>query len=827
MKTTRTYKLNKPDYSDPIDIDELNENFDVIDFALEATQIKKTRVSNTISEKCILPYYRIRNNNDFDVTVTDRNFSVDYVIEAGKSKRFDVDGTNTDMNFYVQGLHDVEFEWFVFVKDAIEEGGGGGTGGTKNYNDLTNKPKINGAELSGNVALATLGIKGAAAKDVDTTGTAVTSTSTNVPTSAAVVAYVTSKIGELPKPMQIKGTLGTASGATATLPTAAEANTGWLYIVVTDGTYASQAAVIGDMFVSNGSKWLYVPSGNELFDGRNIILTEYAKGSAKPSSITILATDSVNEALKKIEWALDDKVNKTTTINGKALSSNVTLSGNDEKLNATSYSKDTEAKEITKDTKIDEAVAQLEYRVDKKINKTEVIATDETEMSTRTVPSGCTAAMVAKIKGKTVKNLFGGYTDMSSYTNVSEKYNGHDCIQATVAWSGARDTNLTLVTGKKYCIRAMVKVSVANTNVQLYGGSSTIKMFTIPSANTWTLLEYIGGVTSSSTTNIRFEATTAVTTTISEFVVAESETSVPYIPPATLASAPVESVVSRSKNLWDEQWMLGEFDDSGNAASSSIKIRSSNFTAVSASTEYKASNKGVMYICFYNSSKTFVGSANLTADKHTFTTSSTTAFIRFNMSSDYGTTYKKDLVINKATDFFETTVLVPNEVRNCVGYGSAISSTIYNIADFENGAHTSVCNEIDLGNLDWKYDTTPDKVWFYADVSGMAPVYNTVVSNALCGKYDAVSRNDLPASNSKFACTPNATLLIKDSSRGTDPAAFKTYIKGTRFVYQLATPVVTPIPMIRPVSTEPGGTVTLQNPHDIDVPNVVKYKKEV
>lgn len=38
--------------------------------------------------------------------------------------------------------------------------GGGGGGGTSNYNDLSNKPKINGVELTGNKTSADLGIGG-------------------------------------------------------------------------------------------------------------------------------------------------------------------------------------------------------------------------------------------------------------------------------------------------------------------------------------------------------------------------------------------------------------------------------------------------------------------------------------------------------------------------------------------------------------------------------------------------------------------------------------------------------------------------------------------
>lgn len=40
--------------------------------------------------------------------------------------------------------------------DAILKNGGGGSGGTTDYTQLTNKPRINGVELSGNVELSAI-----------------------------------------------------------------------------------------------------------------------------------------------------------------------------------------------------------------------------------------------------------------------------------------------------------------------------------------------------------------------------------------------------------------------------------------------------------------------------------------------------------------------------------------------------------------------------------------------------------------------------------------------------------------------------------------------
>ena len=81
---------------------------------------------------------------------------------------------------------------------------------------------------------------------------------THLVTGAAVWAA----IDALPEPMIFKGSLGTG-GTITTLPTASSANDGYTYKVITAGTYAGQAAKIGDLFISNGSAWIWIPSGDE------------------------------------------------------------------------------------------------------------------------------------------------------------------------------------------------------------------------------------------------------------------------------------------------------------------------------------------------------------------------------------------------------------------------------------------------------------------------------------------------------------------------------------------------------------------------------------
>lgn len=83
-------------------------------------------------------------------------------------------------------------------------------------------------------------------------------TDTQYPSAKAVKDYVES----LPEPMIFKGSLGT-NGTITTLPSASSSNEGFTYKVITTGTYASQSAKVGDTFISDGTNWVLIPSGDE------------------------------------------------------------------------------------------------------------------------------------------------------------------------------------------------------------------------------------------------------------------------------------------------------------------------------------------------------------------------------------------------------------------------------------------------------------------------------------------------------------------------------------------------------------------------------------
>lgn len=94
------------------------------------------------------------------------------------------------------------------------------------------------------------------------TPTAPTATAGTNTTQIATTEFVKTAIDALPEPMIFKGSLGTG-GTITTLPAASSSNEGWTYKVITAGTYAGQTAKVGDTFISTGTEWVLIPSGDE------------------------------------------------------------------------------------------------------------------------------------------------------------------------------------------------------------------------------------------------------------------------------------------------------------------------------------------------------------------------------------------------------------------------------------------------------------------------------------------------------------------------------------------------------------------------------------
>ena len=96
------------------------------------------------------------------------------------------------------------------------------------------------------------------------TPTAPTASAGTNNTQIATTEFVATAISGITGAMVFKGTVGTGGTAGTTLPTT-DVRVGDTYKIITDGTYAGQAAKVGDMFIATAATptWAYVPSGDE------------------------------------------------------------------------------------------------------------------------------------------------------------------------------------------------------------------------------------------------------------------------------------------------------------------------------------------------------------------------------------------------------------------------------------------------------------------------------------------------------------------------------------------------------------------------------------
>ena len=150
----------------------------------------------------------------------------------------------------------------VTIPTQVTESTVSGWGFTKNTGTITGV-SVNGTSVAtsgvANITSVPASILNGA---IPSAVTATTQSQGDNSTKLATTAYVDTAITNLPEPMIFKGSLGTGGTITA-LPTASSSNEGYTYKVITAGTYASQAAKVGDTFISDGSAWVLIPSGDE------------------------------------------------------------------------------------------------------------------------------------------------------------------------------------------------------------------------------------------------------------------------------------------------------------------------------------------------------------------------------------------------------------------------------------------------------------------------------------------------------------------------------------------------------------------------------------
>ena len=653
----------------------------------------------------------------------------------------------------------------------------------------------------------------------------------------------------LPNPMLYKGSLGEGGTITA-LPTASASNEGFTYKVITSGAYAGQSAKVGDVFISNGTEWTIIPSGDEP-EG-----TVISVGMSVPTGLKIKEGTSPVTTSGTIEVQLDegyvipkeaDIVPSTRKINNITLESDIVLDGDD--IKTTGYAKAESKSNITGTDTINQALGKLELKSD--TNETNIstlakhingdlldsdFAEDSTAVMTKTVPSGMSDyAAVKMIGGKTVKskNLLKPQNNLKeetvngiTFTPVFDS-NGH--LEYVTA-NGTATANASFIVTKltEDISGYILSLGLSQESVS-YGIACEL------SISPWTTYQTVKGSGERTVPSITYTDTINVYVQVLKDAVAnnvkfypmlrKSGTSGIYEPyHEELWSAPIESVVSVGKNI-------AEFSPMTEKTKMNIygAIEKGNFL------------KAGKYTLSYQSDYTAFLQVWLVDNMTQIVKDGSAKTITFTLPSDgkYSIYFYKDTTSegglananirnlqleksNEATPYsqhFKTTLLIPEAIKNLPDYGAGIDSEHCNWIDFENMVYHHDYTSADLTGKGWISDG--DGIFHTS-----YPTNAKVNAYGICNNYTVDYNKNTPQNvGDMIVRDPTYNVMYVKVESGTSPDT-----TGVILYYELDDTKKERIDisdMLMPIRCETGGTITLQNEHNLDMPNSIMYKKEV
>jgi len=159
--------------------------------------------------------------------------------------------------------------------------------------------------------------------------------------------------------------------------------------------------------------------------------------------------------------------------------------------------------------------------------------------------------------------------------------------------------------------------------------------------------------------------------------------------------------------------------------------------------------------------------------------------------------------------------------------------------DYENKKYVQCVSSVDLGTLDWEFNTTSAVGHhFYAPAKHLnfkyLGIFGTTVYNALCSKYRTVARSSnvfVDKTLTIDGATVVSQIQVKDTAYP-DATAFKQAMSGVILYYEIANPVVTdissliPDDFLRNIEVEALGSITFKNSDEnyrIPVPSEEEY----
>lgn len=281
-----------------------------------------------------------------------------------------------------------------------------------------------------------------------------------------------------------------------------------------------------------------------------------------------------------------------------------------------------------------------------------------------------------------------------------------------------------------------------------------------------------------------------------------------------LVSMTSNGLFANGFNQWDEEWVLGEFQNG--SLISGNRICSKNFIKIVPNQVY-AANKSLL-ISLYDSEKNFIpydGNGDFPAYGNFLDFNFDVIregkfpieaeFIKFRPYSSYGsTTYKNDICINLSHTGVRNGEYEPywdatkdlSIIQKYFPNGMRSAGSIYDEISFDETIQQWVAiqrvGSVDLGSLNWYVQSGyEEKGGFAAQVPSRATTQN-IVTSILYSHNFFWSNFDNLADYVIYTSTNTKNLFAKYTNY-TNASSFKTAMSGVMLYYELAEPIITTI----------------------------------
>lgn len=243
----------------------------------------------------------------------------------------------------------------------------------------------------------------------------------------------------------------------------------------------------------------------------------------------------------------------------------------------------------------------------------------------------------------------------------------------------------------------------------------------------------------------------------------------------------LDKIKVKSPNIWDEEWELGEIDNSGAFIPDSSHIRTKNYTSIEQS-KYYVIAPSTIAIRYYDSNKGYIG-VEYVNDSREITPPSNARYFAF---TTVGTTYPNNICINKSDPAFNGRYF-PHGVLTLEG-GLKSAGTVKD--EIVGGKYVKRMGILDLSTttLPWIYDSTY-KYWRSITDVGIKNTAPSAVANIKHGEYIAVSNNNLLATPNSISINGTA-IEINNGDGGPQPSGFMVFELANEEVYELVEPIV-------------------------------------